>query len=86
MYNRYIPGDDGAYRRIPMPEPVPERYPPPPPPKREEKAGVLSSLIQRFRLTELDTSDLLLLAVIFLLFKESEDEELLLILALLLVL
>lgn len=32
MYNRYIRGDSGQYRRIPVPDPPPPDPPPPPPP------------------------------------------------------
>lgn len=72
-------------------EPAPPPPPPPPPPnnpppKSEGKTGLLSGLLRRLRLEDIDTGDLLLLLILFLLFKDGEDEELLIALGLMLIL
>lgn len=48
--------------------------------------GMLSGLLGRFKLSEIDAGDLLLLVLLFLLFCDGEDEELLIALGLLLIL
>ena len=50
------------------------------------KDGLLSGILGKLRLDEIDSGDLLLLVLLFLLFRESEDEELLIALGLLLIL
>ena len=45
-----------------------------------------SQIMEKLKLDDLDTGDLLLLAILFLLFRDGEDEELLLALGLLLIL
>ena len=54
--------------------------------REKGKNGILSSLLGKLKLDEIDTGDLLLLLILFLLFRESEDEELLIALGLLLIL
>ncbi len=59
---------------------------PPPPKGGEKKQGLLSGLLGKLKLDEIDTGDLLLLAILFLLFKDGADEEVLIALGLLLIL
>lgn len=82
MYNRYIRNDTGAYERIPEQEP-PQRQGPPPP---SGGKGLLSGILDKLNLKDLDKGDLLLLFILFLLLREGEDEELLIALGLLLIL
>ena len=82
MYNRYVRDDAGVYQRVPSGEP--ER--PAGGGGRPRGGGILSQLLGRLKLEEVDTGDLLLLAILFLLFREGEDEELLLAMGLLLIL
>ena len=86
MYNRYVRNGDGIYQRVSSSEE--ERPPGSAPPRRPEGAagGLLSQLLGKLQLEDLDTGDLLLLAILFLLFKEGGDEELLIALGLLLIL
>ena len=86
MYNRYVRNGDGVYQRVSSSEE--ERPPGSAPPRRPEGAagGLLSQLLGKLQLEDLDTGDLLLLAILFLLFKEGGDEELLIALGLLLIL
>ena len=86
MYNRYVRNGDGIYQRVSSSEE--ERPPGGAPPHRPEGAagGLLSQLLGKLQLEDLDTGDLLLLAILFLLFKEGGDEELLIALGLLLIL
>lgn len=96
MYNRYIRNDDGIYARQPQPEPKPQEVPPPqppPPPPRPEpppKPGgaipVLSGILDKLHLGDIDIGDLLLLLLLFHLFREDGDEELLIAIGLLLIL
>ena len=67
------------------PPPREERRSPPPAGGRENK-GVLSGILSKLNLENIDTGDLLLLVILFLLFKDGEDEELLIALGLLLIL
>lgn len=77
MYNRYVPGHDGSYRRhtVAEPEKCPppslpvevscEEHPTPPPKKRpvhSQTAGI-------------DIGDLLLLCIVALLLIDSEEED-----------
>lgn len=94
MYNRYIRNDAGVYERIPVEDSPPfvspgyDEGPPPhggrPPPKGGK--GILSGILDKLNLKDIDTGDLLLLLLIVLLFREGEDEELLIALGLLLIL
>ena len=98
MYNRYIRNDAGVYERIPIEEAPPfappgygEGPPPPPPPPGGHPPpkggkGILSGILDKLNLKDIDTSDLILLLLIVLLFREGEDEELLIALGLLLIL
>ena len=96
MYNRYIRNDAGVYERIPVEEPPPftspgcgDGPPPPPPgghPPPKGGKGILSGILDKLNLKDIDTSDLLLLLLIVLLFREGEDEDLLIALGLLLIL
>ena len=89
MYNRYVRRGDGAYQRIPADAGAPA-FSGGQPRRRQESAlsldGLLSRLLGRLKLEDMDTGDLLLLAILFLLFREGEDEELLIALGLLLIL
>lgn len=82
----------GGSEGPPPPPPPPPGASPPPggqpgghPPPRGGK-GILSSILDKLNLKDIDTGDLLLLILIFLLFREGEDEELLIALGLLLIL
>lgn len=50
------------------------------------KDGLLSGILGKLKLDEIDTGDLLLLVILFLLFRDGEDDELLIALGLLLIL
>ena len=56
------------------------------PPPDGGKKGILSGILDKLNLKDVDTGDLLLLLLIFLLFREGEDDELLIALGLLLIL
>ena len=100
MYNRYIRNDAGRYERVEVPDepfvggpseddtyvPPPFEHGPPPPPPGGGRQGILSGILEKLNLKNLDTGDLILLLLIFLLYKEGEDEELLIALGLLLIL
>jgi len=82
MYNRYIRNDTGAYEEIPRQDAPPDQGN-----FRESGGrGILSGLLEKFNLKDMDKGDLLLLFILFLLLREGEDEELLIALALLLIL
>ena len=61
-----------------------QNYAPPPP--GTGKKGILSGILDKLNLKDVDTGDLLLLLLILLLFREGEDDELLIALGLLLIL
>lgn len=82
MYNRYIRNDSGEYERVPEPEQPPRQAGAPP----GGSKGILSGILDKFNLKDLDKGDLLLLFILFLLLREGEDEELLIALGLLLIL
>ena len=95
MYNRYIRNDDGVYARQPQQEPEPQetQMPPPPPPPPQEpppkSAGpvpLLSGILDKLHIGDIDIGDLLLLLLLFHLFREDGDEELLIAIGLLLIL
>ena len=94
MYNRYIRNDDGVYARQPQrePEPKPQEVPQPPPSRQEpppKSAGpvpLLSGILDKLHLGDIDIGDLLLLLLLFHLFREDGDEELLIAIGLLLIL
>lgn len=62
------------------------QQPTPPKPRGGGQGGIISGILEKLNLKDVDTGDLLLLLLIFLLFREGEDEELLIALGLLLVL
>lgn len=101
MYNRYIRNDNGQYQRIPVQDSAPPPPPPPPPPpsgggyqpeqdRRQPpppgNKGILSGILEKLHLQDIDKGDLMLLFILFLLLREGEDEELLIALGLLLIL
>ena len=101
MYNRYVRNDNGQYERTTVShhydtgqkdtfsDSVDETCDAshrPTQSREKGKNGILSSLLNRLKLDEIDTGDLLLLLILFLLFRESDDEELLIALGLLLIL
>lgn len=81
MYNRYIRNDGGTYEQIPRQDPSFGSNP-----GTGGSGGILSSLLEKFNLKDMDKGDLLLLFILFLLLREGEDEELLIALGLLLIL
>lgn len=94
MYNRYIRNDDGVYSRQPQPQPEPQSQAPPlPPPSQPEsppkpvgQVPLLSGILDKLHLGDIDIGDLLLLLLLFHLFREDGDEELLIAIGLLLIL
>lgn len=96
MYNRYIRNDDGIYSRQSQPQPEPQVQappPPPPPPPQPEpppktmgQVPLLSGILDKLHLGDIDIGDLLLLLLLFHLFREDGDEELLIAIGLLLIL
>ena len=100
MYNRYVKNDAGIYRRIDAEHthtpPHSAQKEPHTTQRHSQNSsplgnllgadGLLSGILGKFKLSELDTGDLLLLAILFLLFRDGEDEELLIALGLLLIL
>lgn len=82
MYNRYIRNDTGQYERIPEQEPPPRQADGP----SSGGRGLLSGILEKLNLKDMDKGDLLLLFILFLLLREGEDEELLIALGLLLIL
>ena len=99
MYNRYVRNDAGIYRRIDAEHTY---APPKHTAQQEPHTthcqntsplggllgadGPLSGILGKFKLSEIDSGDLLLLVILFLLFRDGEDEELLIALGLLLIL
>ena len=63
--------------------PPPPSLPPPPPP---DAPRFLGHILERFRIQNVDTGDLLLLLILFFLFEEQADDEILIALGLLLIL
>ena len=94
MYNRYIRNDDGVYARQSQPQPEPQVQTPPlpppprpePPPKPTAQVPLLSGILDKLHLGDIDIGDLLLLLLLFHLFREDGDEELLIAIGLLLIL
>ena len=82
MYNRYIPQQDGSYRknRIPEqqpqhphpPQPVPEVPCPPPPSRRGDSAG---SFLRQLLPRDLDTGDLLIILMLLLMAGDCAEEQ-----------
>ena len=101
MYNRYVNNDAGIYRRIdaehtyapPHHTPKQETYTTHVNNRNSSPLGnllgadgLLSGILGKLKLSEIDSGDLLLLVILFLLFRDGEDEELLIALGLLLIL
>ena len=100
MYNRYVRNDGGTYERIRMQDtpqeppkytsdincPSPDTAPSSLLSGLLGKNGLLSGILEKLKLDDLDTGDLLLLLILFLLFRDGEDDELLIALGLLLIL
>ena len=74
MYNRYVPSEDGTYRRQvveerkPQPQPKPACPPPQKPPPAKPPARKSSLL------SGLDTADLLLLLILLLLMSDNGSD------------
>ena len=97
MYNRYMRKDPGAHRRFdekqgkaqhsaPHPQRPAQHHSTQQSASTAPSGGLLSGILGKLNLNDLDTGDLLLLLLIFLLFREGGDEELLIALGLLLIL
>ena len=79
MYNRYIPQQDGSYRKNPIPEQKkapPPSIPPapcPPPPSRTETSaeGFLRQLLPK----NLDTGDLFVILLLLLMAGDCEENK-----------
>ena len=82
MYNRYIPQNDGSFRRNRMQDPVP---PPPPkpqmPPSMEEElppckqGGSALSFLRNLLPKEFDTGDLFVVLLLLLIAGDSQEEK-----------
>lgn len=94
-----VPEERAAPRGSEPGEPPPHPVPPPSPHVTARppgspsplagllgKNGLLSGILDKLKLSEIDTGDLLLLVLLFLLFRDGEDDELLIALGLLLIL
>ena len=101
MYNRYVNNDAGIYRRIDAehtyapPHHTPKQEPHTAQHNSRSSSplgnllgadGLLSGILGKLKLSEIDSGDLLLLVILFLLFRDGEDEELLIALGLVLIL
>ncbi len=76
---------------VPPPHSAEHRPPPshdhqPPPSPQPDASRFLARMLERMRLQDVDTGDLLLLLILFFLFEEKADDELLIALGLLLIL
>lgn len=71
---------------VPPPPPIPSPPPPAPPPPPPDGTRFLGKILERLRLQDVDTGDILLLLLLFFLFEEKADDELLIALGLLLIL
>ena len=79
MYNRYIPQNDGSYRKNRIDEPrQPQPEPPPPPPKPPETVHPpqlpAMSFLRNLLPKGLDTGDLLVIVLLLLMAGDSEKE------------
>ena len=76
MYNHYIPGSDGIYRRKSVEEPIPAvtAVSPPALPETKPCAGVPKEAVHR---NTPDARDLLLICIVLLLLLDCEGEDLL---------
>lgn len=82
MYNRYIPQNDGSYRKRTVPEP-PRGYPPkseappfmpPPPPPRGQPPRQAGSFLKSLLPVGLDTEDLLILVLLLLMSGDCRED------------
>ena len=80
--HRGPPPPEPPFNPPPLPPPAPPTPPPPPP----DASRFLGKLLERLRLQDVDTGDILLLLILFCLFEEDADDELLIALGLLLIL
>ncbi|MBE6979582.1 MAG: hypothetical protein E7431_04330 [Ruminococcaceae bacterium] len=86
MYNRYIPQNDGTFRRRPVqdqpshrpsapspkkPEPPSPAPPPPKPPQQANVGGFLRQLLPK----EFDTGDLIVVLLLLLMAGDCEEEK-----------
>ena len=90
MYNRYIPQQDGTYRRrpepdTPRPEPSAHRPPPPPgpevtcpPPVREPQVppvGNIGGFLKRLLPKDFDTGDLIVVLLLLLMAGDKPEDK-----------
>lgn len=85
MYNRYIPGADGAFQKIPVSAPCDAPPPPRPtdmpcvpemPPVPEKPcAGAEGHPLRRLIPKGMDTGDLLILAILLLLLIDGDEDD-----------
>ena len=90
MYNRYIPQNDGTFRRTPMRENVPQqphtppREPPREPPKaspsprpapKKEPQRAQESFLRRLLPPDFDTGDLMVVLLLLLMAGDSPEEQ-----------
>ena len=80
MYNRYIPQQDGSYRKNRMPEQSPREPEPsipqapcPPPPSREKQSA--ESFLRQLLPKNLDTGDLLIIILLILMAGDCREEK-----------
>ena len=90
MYNRYIPQQDGSYRRKQEPDaprPGPENHRPPPPPEppcqpgpppvrepQEPTFGNIGNFLRRLLPKDFDTGDLIVILLLLLMAGDCEED------------
>ena len=78
MYNRYVPQQDGSYRknRIPEQKPAPPSIPPvptPPPPSRS--GGSAEGFLRQLLPKNLDTGDLFIILLLLLMAGDCQEDK-----------
>lgn len=77
MYNRYIPSEDGSYRKHSMPEPPPPPpgppAPRPPEPPRPKPGQSLGAFFGGLLPASFDTEDLIVVLLLLLMSQDCKD-------------
>ena len=83
MYNRYIPQNDGSFRRrqiqdpaahLKPPAPPPENDTPPPPPRKPPEPQI-RSFLRHLLPKEFDTGDLIIVLLLLLMAGDCQEEQ-----------